>query len=129
MNAKEIVQNTVDFIEANLNDDLELDSISEKIGYSKFYLNRLFLDEVGQTMIKYIRLRRLTNSAQQLVETDESIVNIAMEAGYQSQQAYHHAFNAVFGCTPAAYRLRAIYIPAQVKYTQSHTINVRGMAA
>lgn len=129
MSPKEIVQSTVDFIEENLSDNLELDIVAEKIGYSKFYLNRLFWDTVGQTINKYIRLRRLTNSARQLVETDAPIIDIAMDAGYQSQQAYHHAFSAVFACTPTEYRLRALYVPARVKFAQSSILTMGGAAA
>ena len=72
----ETIKKVVDYIEENLNDELNLDKIAEKAGYSKFHLHRIFSKIVGETIHKYIQKRRLTEAARKLVYTDESIIDI-----------------------------------------------------
>ena len=123
MNKKEIVSNTIDYIEQRLNKSsetgLSLDDIAEKIGYSKFYLNRIFHEIIGATIHQYIVERRLTEAAKKLVYTNESIFNIAYEAGYQSQQAFTNAFGTFYFVTPMDYRLEKKWIPLRTPYTVS----------
>lgn len=89
---KEIIQDVIDYIEKNLEKEINLDHISKKIGYSKFYLNRLFAEYTGITIYKYLQNRRLTVAAEKLVKTDKPILQIAYEAGYDTQQSFSFAF-------------------------------------
>ena len=57
---KEVVKKVIDYIEKNLEKEINLDNISKNIGYSKFYLNRIFTEYTGITMYKYLQNRRLT---------------------------------------------------------------------
>lgn len=94
------------YIEAHLHEKLTLDFLAEKHHYSKFYLNRVFQRTVGVTIGAYIRARRLEEAARELAETEKPIVSIAMDAGYQSQQAFTVAFREIFQLSPRAYRTR-----------------------
>lgn len=114
---KDIVKKVVDYIEGNLGREINLENIAEHAGYSKFHLNRIFLDETGYTIYKYLQLRRLTIAAEQLVETQMPIVEIAYEAGYDSQQAFSYAFKQVYVYSPKAYRDRGIFVPRQNKFS------------
>jgi len=111
----EIVKSTVAYLERKLSDGaadgLTLDDVAEKIGYSKFYLNRIFQEQVGTTIHQYIMERRLTEAAKELVFTDKPIVDIACEAGYQSQQAFTNAFSNIYLCTPMDYRMSQVWLP------------------
>ena len=44
---KKIVKKVIDYIEDNLENEIDLDKIAENIGYSKFHLNRIFTEETG----------------------------------------------------------------------------------
>ena len=79
---KKIVKKVIDYIEDNLENEIDLDKIAENIGYSKFHLNRIFTEETGYTIYKYLQMRRLTIAAQKLVDTEKPITQIAYEAGY-----------------------------------------------
>lgn len=104
MDEKTIVEKIVDYIENHLEEDLSLDEIARQLNYSKFYMARTFSRETGTTIYKYIQRRRLTLSAQKLVETEKPIVEIAYEAQYNSQQAFTLAFHQLYLCSPLVYR-------------------------
>ncbi|QHQ63528.1 helix-turn-helix domain-containing protein [Anaerocolumna sedimenticola] len=95
-----IILRTINFMEEHLKDDLKLNDIAKFTGYSKYHLNRIFTETVGCTMHKYIQKRRLTEAAKQLVYTNIPIIEIALEAKYDSQQAFTLAFRQVYLQTP-----------------------------
>ena len=110
---KEIVKKVIDYMERNLEKEINLDTISKHIGYSKFYLNRLFTAYTGITIYKYLQNRRLTVAAEKLVKTDKPIVQIAYEAGYDTQQAFSFAFKQAYLYPPKIYRNMGIFTPKQ----------------
>lgn len=112
-NQKHTVRKVIDYIEEHLEEELNLEQIAEHAGYSRFHLNRIFMEETGGTIHKYVQERRLTMAAEKLVDTDMDITQIAYDAGYQSQQAFSLAFKQVYLCPPGAYRKRGIYQPAK----------------
>lgn len=113
MNKQHIVTNIVDYIEEHLDEDLSLDSISDALGYSKFYMSRCFTDEAGLSIYKYIQGRRLTIAAESLIEQEKTILEIAYEAHYNSPQAFTLAFHQLYGCSPQTYRKNGIFYPKQ----------------
>ncbi len=121
-NQKHTVRKVIDYIEEHLEEELNLEQIAEHAGYSRFHLNRIFMEETGVTIHKYVQERRLTMAAEKLVDTDMDITQIAYDAGYQSQQAFSLAFKQVYLCPPGAYRKRGIYQPAK-KRIQMHQVS------
>ena len=112
---KEVIKKVVDYIERNLEEEINLDNISKNIGYSKFHLNRVFTEQTGITIYKYLQNRRLTIAAENLVKTDKSIIQIAYEAGYDTQQSFSFAFKQVYLYPPKTYRDIGIFMPKQNK--------------
>ena len=110
---KEVVKEVLDYIEKNLENEINLDNISKNIGYSKFYLNRIFTAHTGITMYKYLQNRRLTVAAEKLVKTDKPITQIAYEAGYDTQQSFSFAFKQMYLYPPKIYRDIGVFIPKQ----------------
>lgn len=124
MNNNEVVKKVVDYIETHINEDLALDKIANALNYSKFYIARIFSEETKCTVYKYIQGRRLTLAAQKLVETEQSIVEIAYEAHYDSQQAFTLAFKQLYECTPYIYRKNGVFYPKQSKISMKSSMNV-----
>jgi len=114
---KEIAKKVIDYIEKNLDKEIDLDSIAKNIGYSKFHLNRIFTAYTGITIYKYLQNRRLTVAAEKLVKTDKPIIQIAYEAGYDSPQSFTFAFKQVFLHPPKIYRNLGIFTPKQDRIT------------
>lgn len=99
-----LIHNIVQLIEANIHENLDLDAIAEESGFSKFYIDRLFKAITGQTLINYIRGRRLTLSLDDLVNTRLNIIDIAQNYQFFYEQSYIRAFKKQFHMTPAQYR-------------------------
>ncbi len=99
-----IILNTKKYIEAHFDENIKLDDIAKEVGYSKYHLNRIFRKSTSQSIHKYLRERRLYEAAYQLLNTDKSIVEIALSMGYSSQPSFTFAFKQEFGCTPQIYR-------------------------
>ena len=116
---KEVVGKVIDYIEKNLEKEINLDNISKNIGYSKFYLNRVFTEQAGVTIYKYLQNRRLTVAAEKLVRTDKPITQIAHETGYDSQQSFSFAFKQVYLYPPKTYRDIGIFLPKQDRISMS----------
>jgi len=112
-NQKDIAKEVIDYIEANLDEKTDLDTIAQNIGYSKFHLNRIFTAYTGITIYKYLQSRRLTVAAEKLVKTDKPIIQIAYEAGYDSPQSFTFAFRQVYLQPPKIYRNLGTFTPKQ----------------
>lgn len=107
MKEKKVVKSVITYIETHLQEDLSLEHIADALHYSKFYIARSFSEEKGVTIYKYIQARRLQIAAEKLIETQKSIIEIALEANYNSQQAFTLAFRQVYLCSPAMFRKTA----------------------
>lgn len=129
MNDNTLIENVIDYIETNLDEDLSLEKISKALNYSKFYIARAFAQQTNCTIYKYIQRRRLTIAAQKLVETNISVIEIAYEAHYSSQQAFNLAFRQLYLCTPQVYRKKGIFHPKQTRINLKSTFTYGGKMA
>jgi AraC family transcriptional regulator len=100
----EQVQRGIDFIEAHLASDLETSEVAQHAGISHWHFQRIFKALTHETLKSYIRSRRLAVALDALLSTEQRIIEIALEAGFQSQESFTRAFKLSFGTTPAGYR-------------------------
>ncbi len=122
----QIIQEVVDYIDSHLEDRLDSESISRQAGYSRYHLSRMFTSITGLSLHTYIQRRRLTEAARQLVFTDRPVMDIALSAGYGSQQAFTVGFRALFRTSPRAFRKKGDFHPLQLKFTADGTDALRG---
>lgn len=113
MSSISVTKRILTYVEKHLGRELSLEKIAKELNYSKFYIARAFKEETGVTLHQYIRGRRLNESARKLVETRQTIIEIAFAAGYGSQQAFTQAFHHEYGCTPQEYRRNGIFLARQ----------------
>ncbi|MDE5818552.1 MAG: AraC family transcriptional regulator [Lachnospiraceae bacterium] len=113
MKGKSVVNRILSYVEKNLGNDLTLEEIAKEFHYSKFYVERVFKEHTGQPLHRYMKSRRLNEAAKKLVETRRPIVEIALEAGYHSQQAFTQAFHEVYGLSPQKYRKLETFVSIQ----------------
>lgn len=109
------------YIENNLDQRLDLDTVAAAVGYSKYHLHRMFADTVGMTLHDYIQRRQLTEAAKLLVFSKKPIVEIALTAGYESQPAFAAIFKAMYKRTPREYRQKGAFYPLQLAFTLKET--------
>ncbi|MCR8859604.1 effector binding domain-containing protein [Bacillus pseudomycoides] len=111
----EKIQNSIEFIERNLQDRLNVVEVSSQSCFSPFHFQRLFQAITGFSVQEYIRNRRLSEAAISLRETRKNILEIAIDFQYNSQEAFTRAFVNYFGMTPAKYRKSEIALHLQAK--------------
>lgn len=112
----EHVKSVIDYLEGHLSGKTDLDSVAKALHYSKYHLHHIFTDTVGITIHEYIVRRRLTEAAKLLVFSDRPILDIALAAGYKSQQAFTDIFTALYKQPPNRYREAERFYPLQLKY-------------
>lgn len=100
----ERIQHGVDYIEARLDEDLELHRIAKEAGLSQWHFQRIFKSLTGETLKTYVRSRRFAKSLELLLSTKLRVLDIAVRSGFESQEAFARAFKKAFGMTPQQYR-------------------------
>lgn len=98
------VEKALWFIEGHFARHIELDDIAAAGGVSRFYLTRAFVAATGQSAVRYLRGRRLSEAARALASGAPDILSLALEAGYGSHEAFTRAFRDLFGTTPEQVR-------------------------
>ena len=100
----QIVNKAIDYIFSHIEKELSVDEISQYIGYSKYYLTRIFKAETGESIYAFIKRLKLEQSTWRLkVEKSRSITEIGNEFGYSSSN-YATLFRDHFEKTPAQFR-------------------------
>jgi len=92
------------FIESNFRKTIELEDIADACGVSRFHMCRGFVAATGYSVMDYVRGRRLTEAARLLAAGAPSILDVALEVGYGSHEAFTRAFRERFGVTPEGLR-------------------------
>ncbi len=100
------VQRGIDFIEAHLDDDIQVAEVARQARISQWHFQRIFKALTNETLKTYIRSRRLANALDKLASTKERIIEIALASGFETQESFTRAFKLTFGATPAEYRRR-----------------------
>lgn len=83
----------------------KIKDIIENFGTNPDYTARLFKKITNQNISKHIAEKRLEYAYTQLLYTDDSIINIAMNSGFENLSTFYHAFNNYFGATPKEMRM------------------------
>ncbi len=95
------------WIEGHLFEPMTVKSIADQVGYSPSRFSRGFTRLQGESVMCYVRGRRLEAAAHRLLtEPDVRIVDLAFDSGFDSQEAFTRAFSRAFGHPPG--RLRSL---------------------
>lgn len=104
----QIIQRIVDEIDLcirNKSDEIiTLQTLSQKLGYSEFYLSRKFREISGLQFRDYLRYRKLAFALKEVRDTDQGILKIALDYGFSSHEAFTRAFKEAYGIAPSEYR-------------------------
>lgn len=122
----EQVQRGIDFVEANLEGTFALPAVSRAAGMSHWHFQRMFRALTGETLMTYVRSRRLSRASVRLLETDARILDIALGAGFESQESFTRAFRRAYGVPPGQFRRLASrrLFPEKVKIDQAYLVHV-----
>jgi AraC family transcriptional regulator len=101
------VDKAVARIRASLDEALDLTELSRLAALSPFHFHRLFRGMVGETPLELHRRLRLERAASALRDTEQGVTAIALDAGYETHEAFTRTFRAAYGEPPSAFRLAA----------------------
>jgi AraC family transcriptional regulator len=105
MSYQDKIEKAIQYIGLHLNEKITLEKISDSSCLSKFHFHRLFTALTGLSLHQYIRWLRLKRAAHQLkIDKNQSIIHIAIQAGFESHEAFSRAFKKCCGMTPSQYR-------------------------
>lgn len=104
MNYCENIQKSIDYIEDNLKEDIDINMAIMQSGYSTTHFYRIFQAFMGESIKEYVIKRKLSEAAVELVTTKRRLIEIAIDYGFNSQEVFTRAFTKVFHITPGRYR-------------------------
>jgi len=103
-NIQSIISEIDDHIKSRSDESLTLQALSRKLGYSEYHFSRKFREISGMQLRDYIRYRRLAFALIAIRDTDDNLLDIALEHGFSSHEAFTRAFRETYGITPSDYR-------------------------
>lgn len=98
------IQRAIDYTEEHLTEEIDYDAAAGEACSSAFHFQRVFSIMCGFTLGDYIRMRRLTLAADDLINSDEKVIDIALKYGYETPESFSRAFSRFHGITPTEAR-------------------------
>ena len=98
------MQKAIDYIEANLTEEIDYEKVAAESFSSSYHFQRVFSILCGYTLGEYIRLRRLSLAGAELANGKEKVIDIALKYGYDSPDSFAKAFQKFHGITPSQAR-------------------------
>ena len=94
----------LDFINLHYSEELNLESMAARMGFSKFHFSRLFKQYTNLAFNDYLNFRRLKAAEELLANPALSIIEVSMRSGYSSISTFNRLFRQMKHCTPSEYR-------------------------
>jgi AraC family transcriptional regulator len=107
----------VDWIEQHLDDALSVETIAARAGLSPYHFSRLFSAAMGRGVMAHVRGRRLVRAARRMADDPGlRLVDLALDCGFDSQEAFTRAFARLFGVAPGRFRRGFSVTPIEGQY-------------
>ena len=101
----ELISKALEYVKNNaVNSGISVADISEHAGFSIDYFNRIFLAHTGFTAMAYVNYIRTKKAAALLRDPKRTILDVALEVGYDSHEGFIKAFKKYYSMTPSEYR-------------------------
>lgn len=98
------IQRALDYTEAHLTGEVDYEAAAREAVSSVFHFQRMFTMLCGFTLGDYIRMRRLALAAEDLMRTNDKVIDIAYRYGYDTPESFSRAFTRFHGVTPTQAR-------------------------
>lgn len=123
----EKMNGALDYIEDNLTGEIHLEEAAKRACCSSFNFQRMFSFMADVSLADYIRRRRLTLAAMELLTTEEKVIDVALKYGYESPVSFARAFYAIHGMNPSEVRKPGGKVKAYPRI--SFEITIKGVEA
>lgn len=106
------MQRVLDHIDRHLDGDLDLETVSSVAAFSKFHFHRQFKATFGVSLHRYVQLARMRRASKRLADgRGQSVTDIALDAGYETPDAFARAFRQRFRQSPSSFRKSPDWVP------------------
>ena len=97
MENTELISKAIHYAKKNFNNtDMSVENVADFAGFSIDYFNRIFLAHTGFTVMSYVNYMRIKKAVELLRTTDKTVLDIALEVGYDSHEGFIKAFKKIF---------------------------------
>ena len=96
MDYSESVIRTKKFIEQHLSEGLTAEKIAAQAGYSTFHYCRVFKENTGKSLMRYVREKRL-EAAKKEIQSGEAAADVAQKYGFETTSGFLRAYKKEFG--------------------------------
>lgn len=103
MHAWKQIQQTIEYIDEHLDEEINIDRLAKLASLSQFYYQRLFRRLVKKPVAEYVKLRRMAKATEALTQKDQRILDVALDLGFSSHEHFTRTFKDTFGMTPEEY--------------------------
>lgn len=100
---RERVERVRYLLERDLENPPTLEMLAQAVGCSPFHLSRVFAEEAGMSIPRYLRTKRIERAAELLKTGKANVTEAAIAVGYSSLSAFNKAFVEQMGCCPGLY--------------------------
>lgn len=104
INNENPVFHSLEIIENRITEKLNVADIASGVYFSQYHYQRLFREIVGDSVMEYVTKRKLTLAGKTLLETNATILDIALKFGFDSHEGFTRSFKTYMGVTPTDYR-------------------------
>ena len=110
---KNYIQEIIDYVEVQIQENLNINDIANYIGYSQYYLNKMFSIYTGMSIMYYVRKRKFEYALIDL-QSKIPIIDIATKYAFNSRKTFTRAFTSFYLQTPSTYRYNQMTLPAKI---------------
>ena len=96
------LQRALDYVEENITEQIDYETVAKKAYSSSFHFQRVFSAICGFSLGDYIRFRRLSLAGSELATENTKVIDVAMKYGYDTPESFSRAFVKFHGVTPSA---------------------------
>lgn len=108
------IQQSIDYIEDHLKEPLRAEQLASLAGFSLYHFYKIFQMQTGLSVMDYIRRRRLAHAAADMA-LPKTLLEIALDYGFETHAGFTKAFGKVYGMSPERYRIHATgYVPERI---------------
>lgn len=118
---------SIEYVESHLDGEIEVEKAAQLAACSVFHYQRMFAYMTGVTFSEYIRRRRMTLAAFELLDGKAKVIDLSLKYGYDSPTAFNRAFQSVHGVSPSKARLEGIRLTTFPRLT--FTLSIKGEEA
>lgn len=114
MNHYILIWSVCTFVESRVREEIPMEELVRQTGFSMAHIRDVFRKSTGKPLSRYVQERRIANAARELLDTDRTILDIALQYGFSGRTVFSRAFRRHTGYTPCQFRAEAP-APARVR--------------